>query len=116
MLILRDFKNRNPDLSADQFFKSYVVQRKGGLAKVRKRFNGLENLWKLYDEMKEALSEALFHNRLRGRAHQAQLRNNLANTLQRFVSRKLGINPTVMGTVIHLDPSVTRAEGGKRKR
>jgi len=70
----------------------------------------------LYDEMKEALSEALFHNRLRGRAHQAQLRNNLANTLQRFVSRKLGINPTVMGTVIHLDPSVTRAEGGKRKR
>ena len=69
-----------------------------------------------FDEMKEALSEALFHNRLRGRAHQAQLRNNLANTLQRFVSRKLGINPTVMGTVIHLDPSVTRAEGGKRKR
>lgn len=73
----------------------------------------------LYAEMKEALTEALFHNRLRGSAHETQLRNNLANTLQRFVSRKLGISPTIMGTVVHLDASVTQAaggKGGKRKR
>lgn len=54
LLILRDFKNRNPSLSVDQFFKSYVVQRKGGLARVKQLFNNIENLWKLYDEMKEA--------------------------------------------------------------
>jgi type I restriction enzyme R subunit len=54
LLIFRDFKSRNPDLSADQFFKSYVVQRRGGLAKVKQLFNTIENLWKLYDEMKEA--------------------------------------------------------------
>lgn len=54
LLILRDFKNRNPDLSADQFFKSYVVQRKSGLARVKQLFNGVEDLWELYDEMKEA--------------------------------------------------------------
>jgi ribonuclease J len=70
----------------------------------------------LYAEMKEALTEALFHNRMRSTAHQTQLRNNLANTLQRFVSRKLGISPTVMGSVIHLEPSAHQGGGGSRKK
>lgn len=54
LLILRDFKNRNPDIGPEQFFKSEVVKRKGGLDKVRQVFNKIDNLWKLYDEMKEA--------------------------------------------------------------
>ena len=47
---------------------------------------------------------SLFHNRLRGHAHQLQLRNNLANALQRHIFRKLGLNPTIIGTVLHLHP------------
>ena len=50
------------------------------------------------------LSESLFHNRLRSRAHQLQLRNNLANALQRHIFRRLGLNPTIVGTVLHLRP------------
>lgn len=54
LLILRDFKNRNPSLTAGQFFKGFLVQRRGGIAKVKRLFKSVDNLWKLYDEMKEA--------------------------------------------------------------
>lgn len=53
LLILRDFKNRNPSLTAEQFFKSFVVQRRGGITRVKRLFSNIDNLWKLYDEMKE---------------------------------------------------------------
>jgi len=58
----------------------------------------------LYEELRQVLSESLFHNRLRSRAHQLQLRNNLANALQRHIFRRLGLNPTIVGTVLHLRP------------
>ncbi len=59
----------------------------------------------LFREMKELLTESLFHNRLRSDAYQTQLRNNLANTLQHFIFEKLGFHPVILGTVIHLDPN-----------
>jgi ribonuclease J len=70
-----------------------------------------------YTEMREVLTEALFHNRLRDVSYELQLRNNLANALQRHVFKKLGLNPTVVGTVIHLTSEqfaeVTRGKGSQ---
>jgi len=58
----------------------------------------------LYAEIREMLSETFFHNRLRSKPYQAQVKNNLANALQHFVFKKLALNPTIVGTVLHLDP------------
>jgi len=58
----------------------------------------------LYAELCEMLADTFFHNRLRAREYRAQVKNNLANALQRFVFKKLGLNPTVVGTVDYLDP------------
>jgi len=69
----------------------------------------------LYQSMLEVLTEALHHNRLRGRAHQTQLRNNLANALQRHIFKQLGLNPTVIGTVLHLSGSSAPSSAGRRK-
>ena len=66
----------------------------------------------LYKELREVLTESLFHNRLRSQTHQLQLRNNLANALQRHIFRKLGLNPTIVGTVLHLRPE----ELGEKER
>jgi ribonuclease J len=69
-----------------------------------------------YIEMREVLTEALFHNRLRDQSYELQLRNNLANALQRHIFKKIGINPTVIGTVVHLTAQqykeMTRSRGG----
>lgn len=53
LIILSDFKDRNPNISPSQFFQSEVVKRKGGLNKVDELFKGFKNLWKFYDEMME---------------------------------------------------------------
>lgn len=58
----------------------------------------------LYAELREMLADTFFHNRLRAKEYRAQVRNNLANALQHFVFKKLGLNPTVVGTVLYLDP------------
>jgi ribonuclease J len=69
-----------------------------------------------YIEMREVLTEALSHNRLRDKSYELQLRNNLANALQRHIFKKIGINPTVIGTVVHLTAQqykeMTRSRGG----
>ena len=52
LLILSDFKDKDPNMSPSQFFQSEVVRHKGGLQLVDRLFNGFNNLWKLYDEMK----------------------------------------------------------------
>ncbi len=57
----------------------------------------------LYEQLKELVRESLFHNRLRGKEYQTQLRNNLSNALQHFIYEKLGFNPVVLGTVLHID-------------
>ncbi len=63
-----------------------------------------------YAEMRSLLTETLFHNRLRDRSYELQLRNNLANALQRHIFRKVGLNPTVIGTVVHLDKEQLAAQ------
>ena len=67
-----------------------------------------------YAEMRDLLTETLFHNRLRDRSYELQLRNNLANALQRHIFKKIGLNPTVIGTVVHLSEEQVSELPGKR--
>ncbi len=52
VLILWDFKQRNPEMTAEQFFKSELVRRKGGIGKIKQIFGDVKKFWEVYEEVK----------------------------------------------------------------
>ena len=52
ILILWDFKQRNPGMTAEQFFKSELVRRKGGVGKIKQLFGDIKKFWEVYEEVK----------------------------------------------------------------
>ena len=53
ILILWDFKQRNPRMTTGQFFKSELVRRKGGVGKIKQIFGDIKKFWEVYEEVKE---------------------------------------------------------------
>lgn len=53
ILILWDFKQRNPGMTAEQFFKSELVRRKGGVGKIKQIFGDIKKFWEVYEEVEE---------------------------------------------------------------
>ncbi|MCW3130198.1 MAG: DEAD/DEAH box helicase family protein [Methanophagales archaeon] len=52
ILILWDFKRRNPGMTTEQFFKSELVRRKGGVGKIKQIFGDIKKFWEVYEEVK----------------------------------------------------------------
>jgi len=52
-LMLYDFKQENPDLTAEQLFKSQLLAYQGGLPKVKALFGNLKGYLSVYEEAKE---------------------------------------------------------------
>jgi len=52
-LILYDFKQKNPELTVQQLFKSQLLAYRGGLPKVKTLFGDLKSFLALYEEAKE---------------------------------------------------------------
>lgn len=52
VLILWDFKQRNPEMTAEQFFKSELVRRKGGVGKINQIFGDIKKFWEVYEAVK----------------------------------------------------------------
>ena len=52
ILILWDFKQRNPGMTTEQFFRSELVRRKGGVEKIKQLFGAIKKFWEVYEEVK----------------------------------------------------------------
>ena len=52
ILILWDFKRRNPGMTTEQFFRSELVRRKGGVGKIKQIFGDIKKFWEVYEEVK----------------------------------------------------------------
>lgn len=52
ILILWDFKQRNPGMTTEQFFRSELVRRKGGVEKIKQQFGAIKKFWEVYEEVK----------------------------------------------------------------
>lgn len=52
ILILWDFKQKNPEMTAEQFFKSELVRRKGGVGRINQIFGDIKKFWGIYEEVK----------------------------------------------------------------
>jgi len=83
------------DLTGDYIIQGPILKARG--------FPSETDIPEFYRELKDLITETLFHNRLRSVEHQAQLRNNISNAIQRFISEKLGLNPVILGTILHLE-------------
>ena len=53
LIILYDFKKRNPNLLFSQLAKSNLIQSKGGISKIEKLFGSLENYMNFYNIMEK---------------------------------------------------------------
>ncbi|MGC9101328.1 MAG: DEAD/DEAH box helicase family protein [Caldisericum sp.] len=52
VMMLYDFKKRNPDLTFTQFSNSQLLQQKGGIARIKGLFGSLDKFVQLYEEIK----------------------------------------------------------------